>query len=77
MSKQKEFKPAALEKGITALARGERLSARYRDHALSGTLTGFRECHVQNDILLVYQLVKDELILVLVDLGTHSSLFGR
>lgn len=76
ISRQKDFNRKALEKVIDALARGEKLAPRYHDHQLSGTLKEFRECHVQNDLLLVYQKHDNLLILSLVDIGTHSSLFG-
>ena len=35
-----------LEHVIDLLAAGEQLSARYRDHALQGTLKDTRECHI-------------------------------
>ena len=34
-----------IKKVITALAGGETLEAKYRDHALTGDYSGFRECH--------------------------------
>ncbi len=61
---------------IDILASGEKLSIKYRDHALKGELKGYRECHVRPDILLIYKIEHEELILVLVDIGTHASLFG-
>ena len=35
-----------------------------------------RECHIEPDWLLVYQIVNDTLILKLIRTGTHSDLFG-
>ncbi len=75
VSRHKDFDSDTLESVIDKLAKGEKLEAKYKDHQLKGTLKDFRECHVQNDILLVYQKLNDVLILVLVDLGTHSELF--
>ena len=60
---------------IYTLAEGKSLGAEYRDHKLKGELKDYRECHIQGDLLLVYQIIKDELVLVLIDLGTHSDLF--
>ena len=60
---------------ITALANGETLEPKYRDHSLSGDYGGFRECHIQPDWLLVYQIDGDQLILFLARTGTHSDLF--
>ena len=38
---------------ITALANGETLEAKYRDHWLTGDYGGYRECHIQPEWLLV------------------------
>lgn len=45
------------------------------DHALTGNYKDFRECHVLPDLLLIYKIEKDILILNLVDVGSHSDLF--
>jgi mRNA interferase YafQ len=63
-----------LKEVIEKLAEGVSLNARYFDHQLSGSLKDFRECHVKPDLLLVYST--DEEYLYLVDLGSHSDLFG-
>ena len=63
-----------LEEAISALAMGKKLPSEYKDHQLDGELKHYRECHVRGDLLLVYQLRKEELLLVLVDVGTHSYL---
>lgn len=55
------------------LANDQPLPEKYRDHALSGDLQGFRECHVRPDLLLIYQQVDE--VLELVRLGSHSELF--
>ena len=64
-----------IKKVISALACGETLEAKYRDHALTGDYSGFRECHIQPDWLLIYQINGDRLILFLARTGTHSDLF--
>ena len=46
-----------------------------RDHALSGNLSGYRECHVQPDFLLIYKITQEELELYLYRTGSHSDLF--
>ncbi|WP_332259111.1 type II toxin-antitoxin system YafQ family toxin [Helicobacter pylori] len=40
---------------------------------LKGKWKPFRECHIKSDILLVYLVKDDELILL--RLGSHSELF--
>ena len=64
-----------IKKVIIALAGGETLEAKYRDHALTGDYSGVRECHIQPDWLLIYQISGDRLILFLARTGTHSDLF--
>ncbi|NLP18616.1 MAG: type II toxin-antitoxin system YafQ family toxin [Firmicutes bacterium] len=64
-----------LDDCIRLLATGQQLPTRFRDHDLSGKWSGYRECHVQADWLLVYRIESNELVLVLVRTGTHSDLF--
>ena len=60
---------------IDLLAKGERLEARYRDHALTGDYKGTRECHLEPNWLLVYEHIDDVLVLMLYRLGSRSELF--
>ncbi|MCI6099315.1 MAG: type II toxin-antitoxin system YafQ family toxin [Selenomonas sp.] len=60
---------------IKKLAQGEALPPKNRDHQLAGEYAGCRECHVTPDWLLVYEIVEEELILILTRTGTHSDLF--
>ena len=66
---------AKLDEVLQALLREELLPAKHRDHALTGDYTGFRECHVESDWLLVYAIDKGQLILTASRTGTHSDLF--
>lgn len=59
------------------LAAGQTLPEKYRDHQLAGTLKDFRECHIEPDWLLMYQIFEGELILSATATGTHSDLFGK
>jgi len=59
---------------MQALAAGQPLKARHRDHDLSGDWAGYRECHVKPDLLLVYRKSDDDL-LKLARLASHSELF--
>lgn len=38
---------------IDILAKGEPLPEKYRDHSLVSNWTGYRECHIQGDWLLI------------------------
>ena len=62
---------------VNKLASGQELDAKYRDHTLVNNLKfkDCRECHIEPDWLLVYKKNKNELILFLIETGTHSDLF--
>ena len=60
---------------VDILASGEALPAKYRDHDLSGDYRGCRECHIEPDWLLIYEIDNGLLILVLNRVGSHSELF--
>ncbi len=58
---------------VRLLAVGGELEPKYRDHALVGQYVGTRECHIQPDWLLIYELTEVELVLIRT--GTHADLF--
>lgn len=66
-----------LDNIILALARGEKLPDKNRDHSLSGDWVGHRECHIQPDWLLIYRIDDDVLVLTLTRTGSHSDLFNE
>ena len=62
---------------IARLLDGETLDEKYRVHKLTGERQGQWECHIQPDWLLIWEQRERELILVMLNTGTHSDLFGR
>lgn len=62
---------------IDKLACGEKLDSKYKDHKLNDSkkYKDCRELHIEPDWLLVYRIIEDELILLLLDTGSHSDLF--
>ena len=66
-----------LDEAIRKLVMGESLPPQNKDHALKGKWKNFRECHIQPDWLLVYQIIKDTLVLTLSRTGMHSDIFGN
>ena len=62
---------------IDKLANDEILESRHKDHALSGNLQGFRECHIKPDLLLIYEKHNDILQLDALRVGSHSKLFKK
>ena len=64
-----------LDKAIELLAQNGFLPPEYNDHLLIGGKKGLRECHIESDWLLVYEIDHGILVLVLTSTGTHSDLF--
>jgi mRNA interferase YafQ len=64
---------ARLKEALAALACGEALALKCRDHVLVGQYKGSKECHLEPDWLLIYELTDDEVILIRT--GSHSDLF--
>lgn len=60
---------------IHQLAEGYKLPVKFSDHKLEGNYSGYRECHIQPDWLLIYKISEEHLILTLTRTGSHSSLF--
>ena len=53
------------------------LATKYRDHALTGQWNGFRELHVDKDLLLVYRISADSIAVATVRLSNHGALFSK
>ncbi|MCA9954449.1 MAG: type II toxin-antitoxin system YafQ family toxin [Anaerolineales bacterium] len=66
---------------IRLLANDEALPPALRDHPLSGNFSGFRDCHIEPDWILVYQKTDDQTLelheLRLEATGTHADLFRQ
>lgn len=64
-----------LNKVINKLKNNEKLNIKYKDHKLTNSRNYYnvRECHIESDWLLIYQIDKN--ILKLLRTGTHSDLF--
>lgn len=62
---------------IKKLANKEELEEKYKNHNLVNDkyYKNCSECHIEPDWLLIYQYNDNELILLLVDTGSHSKLF--
>ncbi len=60
---------------IDQLSDGKQLDPKFKDHKLSGNYEGKRECHIEPDFLLIYQINEKEIVLYLVRVGSHSELF--
>lgn len=60
---------------IDILSKGKTLPEKYKNHPLKGCLKGYYDCHVLPDLVLIYKIEKEKLILILFDIETHSNLF--
>jgi mRNA interferase YafQ len=58
---------------LGALVSDTPLAKQHRDHPLSGDWSGFRDCHVRPDLVLIYEKPDAE-TLRLVRLGSRSEL---
>ena len=66
-----------LETALRLLSANKPMPTSYRDHELNGSLRDFRECHIEGDWLLIYQIIEEKLLLYATETGTHSDLFGE
>jgi mRNA interferase YafQ len=60
---------------IEKLVDQQTLAPKYKDHQLTGNWKGHRDCHIEPDWILIYQLTDNALILERT--GTHSELFKK
>ncbi|MFA6227487.1 MAG: type II toxin-antitoxin system mRNA interferase toxin, RelE/StbE family [Candidatus Paceibacterota bacterium] len=60
---------------VGILMKEEKLDEKYKDHALNGPLSEYRDCHVCNDLILIYKVNKTLGTLTLSNIGSHSDLF--
>lgn len=76
ISKQNKHKDL-LNEVIDLLQQEVTLHPKHKDHNLSGNWSGYRECHITPDWLLIYKTIKDDCVklLRLSRTGSHSELF--
>ncbi len=60
---------------LNQLCQERSLPAKYKEHSLIGEYIGYTECHIKPDLLLIYRIKDDELILYVLRVGSHSELF--
>lgn len=64
-----------LEKTVKHLENEGALPQTYKSHILSGRLSGYWECHIKSDWLLIWTKNVNKKTITLVGTGTHSDLF--
>ena len=55
----------------------QELEEKYHAHILTGNRRGQWECHIRPDWLLIWEVHEQEIVLVLLNTGSHSDLFGK
>ena len=71
-NKQKEH----LETILDLLKEGKAIPAKYKPHLLKGEWEGYTECHVENDLLLIW-IDPNTNEIILIRFGTHAELYGK
>lgn len=71
---KRQYKMELLQQVVDILRIPDTLPLKNSDHNLSGNYTGYRECHITPDWLLIYRQDGNELLLYRT--GTHADLFG-
>ena len=64
---------------VELLASGAELLPKYKDHALYNDkkFNDCRDCHIEPDWVLIYKYLKDDIVLLLVDTGSHSEVLNK
>ena len=75
IEKSHKYNLSDIKNLINNIAHNKKLDIRFKDHKLHGELSKLRECHIKPDLLLMYEKDKKNLILVLIDIGSHNKLF--
>lgn len=68
-----------LYKAIEKLANKEKLELNFNNHNLidNKIYKNCKECHIEPDWLLIYQINDNKLILLLIASGSHNELFDK
>lgn len=75
LARKRQLDESKLNEIIFILSQGKNLPPKNKDHALTGNYSGFRECHIQPDWLLIYSIDNKIQIIRLVRTGSHADLF--
>jgi len=73
-AKKRNRKLESLQKVIKMLQSDDTLPQKYKLHPLTGKYSGYMECHIEPDWLLIWKA--DSKNIYLTRTGTHSDLFG-
>ena len=65
-----------LLKVVDMLSKKETLNPKYKDHQLYNDkkFKDCRDCHIEPDWILIYKYLENEIVLLLVNTGSHSNI---
>ena len=73
--KKRGYNMSLFKEVVNKLLDGIPLSPKHRDHPLKGVYKGYRDCHIQDDWVLIYKIDESIVTLILSETGTHSDIF--
>lgn len=64
---------------VDMLSKGQTLEKKYKDHPLYNDkrFKNCRDCHIEPDWVLIYKYLEQEIILLLVNTGSHSEILDK
>ena len=64
---------------VDMLSKKQQLDSRYKDHALYNDkrFKDCRDCHIEPDWILIYKYLENEIILLLVNTGSHRDFLDK
>ena len=77
LCKKRGYDMELIREAIRILSVDGKLPKEYLPHQLHGNRKGQWECHIQPNWLLIWEQHDKELILVMLNTGTHSDLFEK
>ena len=75
LAQKRGFDLSEFEGIVNKLRNREPLEEKYKDHQLSGNWKNHRDFHLHPDLVVIYYINQNEIVLEMVRMGTHSDLF--
>jgi len=75
--RKRGYNEGKLENVVDILAGGGQLPPKFLKHPLHGLFKGSQECHISDDLLLVWRRDVKKRKIILIALGTHCELFNK
>ena len=64
---------------VDMLSQKQQLDSKYKDHSLYNDkrFKDCRDCHIETDWILIYKYLENEVVLLLVNTGSHSKVLDK